>query len=69
VVRDVLANRANERLSRVDRRSVSFIDPLHRPLYILHPSLTIRAYRGEDSQRVEVTNLSRPKRAPLFADN
>ncbi len=69
VVRDVLANRANERPSRVDRRSVSFIDPLHRPLYILHPSLTIRAYRGEDSRRVEVTNLHRQERAPLFADN
>ncbi len=69
VVRDVLANRANERPSRVDRRSVSFIDPLHRPLYILHPSLTIRAYRGEDSQRVEVTKLHRQERAPLFADN
>jgi hypothetical protein len=53
----------------VDRRSVSFIDPLHRPLYILHPSLTIRAYRGEDSRRVEVTNLHRQERAPFFADN
>ena len=69
VYRDVLANRANERLSRVDRRSVSVIDPLHRPLYVLHPSLSIRAYRGEDSQRVEVTKLHRQERAPLFADN
>ena len=69
VYRDVFANRANERLSRVDRHSVSFIDPLHRPLYVLHPSLTIRAYRGEGPQRVEVTNLHRQKRAPLFADN
>jgi hypothetical protein len=69
VYRDLRANRANERLSRVDRRSVSIIDPLHRPLYVLHPSLAIRAYRGEGSQRVEVTNLRRRKRAPLFADN
>jgi hypothetical protein len=69
VYRDVLANRANERLSRVDRRSVSVIDPLHRPLYVLHPSLAIRAYRGEGSRRVEVTDLRRQERAPLFADN
>lgn len=69
VYRDLRANRANERLSRMDRRSVSFIDPLHRPLYVLHPSLRIRAYRGEDSQRVEVADLRRPERAPLFADN
>ncbi len=69
VYRDRHANSANERLSRVDRRSVSVIDPLHRPLYVLHPSLAIRAYRGEDSQRVEVTDLRRPERAPLFADN
>ena len=69
VYRDVLANRANERLSRVDRRSVSVIDPLHRPLYVLHPSLAIRAYRGEESRRVEVTSLRCRERAPLFAGN
>ena len=69
VYRDLRVDRANERLSRVDRRSVSVIDPLHRPLYVLHPSLRIRSYRGEDSQRVEVTDLRRPERAPLFADN
>ncbi len=67
--RDVLANRANERLSRVDRRSVSVIDPLHRPLYVLHPSDAIRAYRGEDPQPVEVANLRRQQRPLLFAGN
>ena len=66
---DLLANRANERLSRVDRRSVSVIDPLHRTLYVLHPSAAIRAYRGEDPQRIEVTNLRRQQRSLLFADN
>ena len=69
VYRDVLANRTNERLSRVDRRSVNTIDPLHRPLYILHPSLAIRAYRGEGSQRAEVANLRQRERTPLFAGN
>jgi hypothetical protein len=69
VYRDLRANRANERLSRVDRRSVSAIDPLHRPLYVLHPSLAIRAYRGEDSQQAEVANLRQRERTPLFADN
>lgn len=69
VYRDVLSNRANERLSRTDRRSVAIIDPLHRPLFVLHPSLVIRVYRGEDSERTEVANLRQPERAPLFADN
>ncbi len=64
---DIVVNRANERPSRVDRRSVSVIDPLHRPLYILHPSLVVREYRGEDHELVEVANLRRPARAPRFA--
>jgi hypothetical protein len=63
-------NRANERPSRVDRRCVSTIDPLHRPLYILHPSLAIRAYRGEGHELVEVANLRRPARGlRLLAGN
>jgi len=53
-------NRANERPSRLDRRSVNVIDPLHRPLYILHPSLAIRAYRGQGHALAEVANLRRP---------
>jgi hypothetical protein len=69
VYRDALTNRANERISRVDRRSVSAIDPLHRPLYILHPSLAIRSYRGEGAQRAEVANLRKQEQTPLFADN
>ena len=69
VHRDFRSNHANERLSRVDRRSVSVTDPLHRPLYVLHPSLSIRVYRGERSRRVEVTDLRRHQRPSLFADN
>ena len=67
VYRDARVNRANERISRVDRRSVSVIDPLHRPLYVLHPSLAIRAYSGEGCQRAEVANLRQRERTPLFA--
>jgi hypothetical protein len=67
VNRDVSINRINERPSRVDRRSVSAVDSLHRPLYILHPSLAVRAYRGEGPQFVEVVNLRRPARPPRFA--
>jgi hypothetical protein len=59
-------NRANERPSRVDRRTVNVIDPLHRPLYILHPSLAIRAYRGVGHELVEVANLRRPSRVLRF---
>jgi hypothetical protein len=69
VYRDLRANRANERLSREDRRSVSVIDPLHRPLYVLHPSLAIRAYSGEESQRAEVANLHQQEQTPLLAGN
>ena len=58
--RDV--NRSSERLSTKDRRSVTVIDPLHRPLYVLHPSLEIRAYHGVDSEIVEVASLRGPAR-------
>src|SRR5262245_14142253 len=45
-------DRRSELASEADRRSVRFGDPLHRPLYILHPSLEIRAYRGVDVERL-----------------
>lgn len=62
-------DRANERPSQVDRRSVDVIDPLHRPLYILHPSLAIREYRGADHESVEVADLRNPTRALAVAGN
>ncbi len=58
--RDV--NRTSERLSTKDWRSVSVIDPLHRPLFVLHPSLAIRAYRGADREVVDVASLRGPAR-------
>jgi hypothetical protein len=58
--RDV--NRLNERLSNKDGRSVSVVDPLHRSLYVLHPSLTIRAYSGVGREVVEVASLPEPSR-------
>ena len=67
VNRDTAVNRINERPSWVDLRSVSAVDPLHRPLYVLHPSLSIRAYRGEDSDLVDVASLHRPVRPQLLA--
>ena len=60
-------NRENERASRADRRSVAVTDPLHRPLFILHPSLVIREYRGRDDEVVTVADLRRPKRVILVA--
>jgi hypothetical protein len=62
--RDV--DRINERPSRADRRAVSFTDPLHRPLYILHPSLVIREYRGEGHELAELADLRHPSRVPGF---
>jgi hypothetical protein len=55
-------NRTSERLSTKDKRSVSVIDPLHRPLYVLHPSLEIRSYSGADREVVEVASLRGPAR-------
>jgi hypothetical protein len=63
--RDV--NRGNEQASQTDRRSVAVADPLHRPLFILHPSLVIREYRGRDDEVVAVADLRRPKRVLLIA--
>jgi hypothetical protein len=60
-------DRANERPSPADRRFVRFVDSLHRPLYILHPSLVIRVYRGEDAARVDVADLRRPAQALMVA--
>ena len=59
---DLQVNRLNERLSSTDWRSVSVIDPLHRSLYVLHPSLAIRAYRGAEREVVEVASLRGPAR-------
>jgi hypothetical protein len=55
-------NRTSERLSTKDKRSVSVIDPLHRPLYVLHPSLEVRSYSGADREVVEVASLRGPAR-------
>jgi hypothetical protein len=57
----------NERATQADRRSVAVTDPLHRPLFILHPSLVIREYRGRDDAVVAVADLRRPKRVILVA--
>ena len=67
VKRDLEKNRIDERPSRADLRSVVAVDPLHRPIYILHPSLVVRVYRGEGSHGVKVANLRRPAQPQLFA--
>ena len=64
---DRAVSRTNERATQADRRSVSVTDPLHRPLFILHPSLVIREYRGRDDEVVAVADLRRPKRVILIA--
>ncbi len=60
-------NRGNERASQADRRSVAVTDPQHRPLFILHPSLVVREYRGRNDEVVAVADLRRPKRVILLA--
>ena len=63
--RDVRHN--NERATQADRRSVAVTDSLHRPLFILHPSLVIREYRGRNYETVEVAHLRRRTWGTLFA--
>ncbi len=63
--RDV--NRGNERTSQADRRSVAVTDPLHRPLFILHPSLVIREYRGRNDEVLAVADLRHPTPGILLA--
>ena len=53
-------NRSSERLSAKDWRSLNVVDPLHRSLYVLHPSLAIRAYHEGENEVVEVANLRGP---------
>lgn len=53
--------------SKLDLRSVRSVDPLHRPLYILYPSLVVRMYRGADAEPIEVADLSRPVRPTRVA--
>ncbi len=47
--------------------AVSVFDPLHRPLYILHPSLVIREYHGEGHDTAEVADLRHPTQTKVFA--
>jgi hypothetical protein len=59
--------RTNERATQADRRSVAVTDPLHRPLFILHPSLVIREYRGRSDAVVVVADLRHPTPGILLA--
>jgi hypothetical protein len=59
--------RTLEQATPADLRSVAVTDPLHRPLFILHPSLVIREYRGRDAETVEVADLRHPKPVVLVA--
>jgi cytochrome c oxidase cbb3-type subunit 2 len=67
ITTDHAVNRANERASQGDRRSVAVTDPLRRPLFILHPSLVIRKYGGRGDEAVTLADLRRPKRVTLIA--
>ncbi|MDH5308098.1 MAG: hypothetical protein OEW02_13030 [Myxococcales bacterium] len=66
---DYDVDRINERASRADRRSVAVVDPLHRPLFILHPSLMVREYHDPVHSALEVADLRQPPREILLADD
>jgi mono/diheme cytochrome c family protein len=55
---------ANEQLSHKDGDTVSKDSQL-RPLYVLHPLLMIREYRGEKTLRIEVADLRHPELGSL----
>jgi hypothetical protein len=69
LVDDHDVNRVNERASLADRRSIRVTDPLHRPLYVLHPSLAIRAYRAGNRSSVLVAQLGSAREPSLYAGN
>ncbi len=48
----LLENRMNERHSAHDRKNVDQRDPLHRPAFILTPSLDVKSYMGANSNFV-----------------
>ena len=62
-----LDNRIPEEPTDSDRRSVRFWDPLHRPLYVLHPSFVVRVLRGSTGELVDVADLRQPGRELLVA--
>jgi hypothetical protein len=67
IARNLVVNQRNERATQADRRSLNVTDPLHRPLFILHPSLVIRMHRGKDYEAVEVADLRHPTPEILIA--
>jgi hypothetical protein len=69
VSKNLEVSRGNERATQADRRSVAVTDPLHRPLFILHPSLVIREYQGRDDEVVAVADLRHPNRVILIAED
>lgn len=48
----LVENRMNESHSHHDRRNVDKLDPLHRPAFILTPSLDVKSYMGTRSEFV-----------------
>jgi len=48
---------------------VAVVDPLHRPLFILHPSLMVREYHDPVHSALEVADLRQPPREILLADD
>jgi hypothetical protein len=63
----LLLNRVRERPSRDCQRLVDRIDPLHRPAFILTPSLAVRVYRGKDLGLEQVASLRAPQQPALLA--
>ena len=55
-------DRANEQVTRGERRIVDDLDPLHRPIYVLTPSGQIVSYRHRDSART-IADLRRGRPA------
>jgi hypothetical protein len=56
-------DRANEHVTRAERRLVDQFDPAHRPIFVLTPKGRILAYRHE-SEVVEIADLRHPRRTP-----
>ena len=59
---DFVLDRKNEQPSRRAKQVVDEMDPLHRPVYVLTPSLNVIRYDGERTRSVARLDAPRPRR-------
>ena len=62
-------NARNDRPTTADRRSVDRGDPLHRPLYVLTPGMTVKSYTGPGDRIETLADLRSYDSDNMLASN